>query len=257
MRRTGEISVSGAALLALLWIALVCLLSGPTWAQGAGAEEIPVGTTATGVDTGGTNDPPDLVRIAASDCTVARGASVILEDGDGTTAEFVDDERGATITAPGGRPQIRAMDGGFIRGSATFPSTDTSFDADGDYTVASSEGVTCAESGGGQRVDDDEEVVSADDGARTADEIADLSCDELLVLFRGGSSSEAQYRDAAVFAESQVRAQVEVCLQREIVKGTAADENLPNTGGVPLLALAVFGLVSAAAGLSVIREGRR
>ena len=35
------------------------------------------------------------------------------------------------------------------------------------------------------------------------------------------------------------------------------DDDLPNTGGVPLLALAVLGLVSAAAGLSVIREGRR
>ena len=256
MRRTGEISVSGATLLALLWIALVCLLSGPTWAQGAGTEGIPVGTTATGVDTGGTNDPPDLVRIAASDCTVARGASVTLEDGDGTRAEFVDDERGATITAPGGRPQIRATNGGFIRDSATFPSTDTSFDADGDYTVASSEGVTCAGTGGGQPVDDEKEADPADDGARTADELADLSCNELLVLFRGESSSGQQYEDAAVFADSEVRAQVEVCLEREIVKGTAADEDLPDTGGPSLLALAVLGLVSAAAGLSVVRGGR-
>ena len=257
MRRTGEISVSGAALLALLWIALVCLLSGPTWAQGAGAEGIPVRTTATGVDTGGTDDPPDLVRIAANDCTVARGASVTLEDGDGTTAEFVDDERGATITAPGGRPQIQATNGGFIGDSATFPSADTSFDTDGDYMVASSEGVACAGTGGGQRVDDEKDADPADDSARVADEIADLGCDELLVLFRGESSSGGQYADAAFFADSEVRARVEVCLEKEIVEGTAADEDLPDTGGLSLLAVAVLGLVSAAAGLSVIREGRR
>src|SRR5918998_6645812 len=111
MRRTGGVSVSGAMLLVLLWIALVSLLSGPAWAQAAGAEGIPVGTAATGVDTGGTNDPPDLVRIAASDCTVASGASATLEDGDGTRAEYVDGESGATITAPGGSPKIQTTNG--------------------------------------------------------------------------------------------------------------------------------------------------
>jgi hypothetical protein len=48
-----------------------------------------------------------------------------------------------------------------------------------------------------------------------------------------------------------------VCLEKEIVQGTAADEDLPDTGGLPLLAVAVLGFVSAAAGLSVIRGGRR
>ncbi|CAA9439049.1 MAG: hypothetical protein AVDCRST_MAG03-3833, partial [uncultured Rubrobacteraceae bacterium] len=228
-------------LLALLWIALVFLLSGPSWAQDAGTEGIPVGTTATGVDTGSTNDPPDLVRIAASDCTVARGASVTLEDGDGTRAEFVDDERGATITAPGRRPQIRATNGGFIGESATFPSTDTSFDTDGDYMVASFEGVTCTGTGDGQRVDE-EEADPADDGAKTTNDLRNLSCDELLVLFRGESSSGQQYEDAAVFADSEVRARVEVCLENEIVKGTAADGDLPDTGGLSLIGLAVLGV---------------
>ena len=77
------------------------------------------------------------------------------------------------------------------------------------------------------------------------------------MLFRGGSSSEQQYEDAAAFADSGVRAQIEVCLEEEIVEGTVADEDLPDTGGLPLLALAVVGVVSAAAGLSVIRGGRR
>ena len=114
----------------------------------------------------------------------------------------------------------------------------------------------------------DSESIVCDDGEQRADEnndgnnantdnLEDLSCDELLVLFGGESSSGEQYADAAFFADSEVRAKVEVCLEREIVKDTAADEDLPDTGGLPLLAVAVLGFVSAAAGLSVIRGGRR
>ena len=104
--------------------------------------------------------------------------------------------------------------------------------------------------GGAANAEDDEDENGQDD-------LEDLSCEELLVLFRGESSSGEQYADAAFFADSEVRAQVEVCLEKEIVEGTAADEDLPDTGGPSLLALAVLGFVSVAAGLSVIRGGRR
>jgi hypothetical protein len=113
------------------------------------------------------------------------------------------------------------------------------------------QGISC-ESSGGQRSDENNE-----NDAKNAEGPEDLGCEKLLVLFRGESGSEAQYAEAAVFADSEMRAEVEVCLEREIVKGTAADEGLPDTGGPSLLALAVLGLVSAAAGLSVIRGGRR
>jgi len=116
--------------------------------------------------------------------------------------------------------------------------------------VIDSEGIVCDD--GEQRADENNDGSNAN-----TDNLENLSCDELLVLFRGESSSGQQYGDAAVFADSEVRAQVEVCLEREIVKGTAADEDLPDTGGVSLLALAVLGFVSVAAGLSVIRGGRR
>lgn len=120
-----------------------------------------------------------------------------------------------------------------------------------DFTIIVCEaGGTGGDEGGAANAGGDENEIAADD-------LKELSCDELLVLFRAESGSEAQYGDAAVFADSEVRAQVEVCLEREIVKGTAADEDLPDTGGLPLLALAVLGVVSAAAGLSVIRGGRR
>jgi hypothetical protein len=126
-----------------------------------------------------------------------------------------------------------------------------------------------ANSGDGsrQRAADNEGTDSADNGTRTDEDLADLSCDELLALFRGegssgqqygaGSGSRQQYGDATIFADADVRARIEVCLEREIVAGTGIDEDLPDTGGVSLLALAVLGMVSVAAGLSVIRGGRR
>jgi hypothetical protein len=255
MRPTGWGSVSGTMLLALPWVVLVSLLAGPTWAQDAGTEGIPVGTRAAGQDTDNTNSPPDLIVVSANDCTVDAddsAVSITIEDGDGTSARFVDGQKAVTITAPNGRPEIQGPAADFI-GDHAVSTSDPGFETDGDYTVASSEGVTCARTGGGQP-GDDEEAGRADD-ARTAGELASLGCDELLVLFRSEGSSGQQYEDAAAFTDRDVRAQVEVCLKREIVN--APDDDLPDTGGVSLLALAVLGFVSAAAGLSVIRGGRR
>ena len=122
----------------------------PAGAQDSGG--IPPGTPANGVDTGNTNDPPDVVVVATDDCTVSPGASITLEDGDGTQGTFTDGERGITITAPDGSPRIEGPSGDFVGNHATFPTSDTAFDTDGDYTVVSSTGVTC--SGGGATQDD-------------------------------------------------------------------------------------------------------
>ena len=127
MRQAGAVSVLGTSFAASCLV-LVCLLVSPVWAQATATNGIPVGTPANGVDTGNTNDPPDMVTIAANDCTVSPGASVTLEDGDGTQARFVDGERRVTIAAPNGKPQIQASGGGFIGKRATFSDSDTSFD---------------------------------------------------------------------------------------------------------------------------------
>lgn len=269
MRRTGRVSGLGALLLALLWIALLSMLSGPTWAQGAQTEGLQAGTPAAGQDTDNTNSPPDLIVVSVNDCTVATddsAVSITVKDGDGTRVRFVDGQEAVTITAPNGRPQIQGPAADFI-GKHAVSTSDSGFDNNGDYTVVSSEGVTCTRTGGEQRVDDEEEADSADAGARTADDPEDLSCDKLLALFRGesssrqqygaGSGSRQQYGDAILFADADVRARIEVCLEEEIVEGTGIDEPLPDTGGVSLLALTVLGLVSTAVGLSVIRGGRR
>ncbi len=134
---------------ALLCVVLVFLVV-PAGAQDGG---IPPGTAANGVDTDNNNSPPDVIVVAASGCTVAAGASITLEDGDGTRAIFTDGDRGITITSQDGRPRIEGPPGDFIGDHATFPSSDKSFDTDGDYSVVSSTGVTDCR-GGTAPVDD-------------------------------------------------------------------------------------------------------
>jgi hypothetical protein len=127
---------------------VLVLIAVPVGAQDSG--DIPPGTAATGVDTDNTNSPPDLIEVAANDCTVSPGASITLEDGDGTRAVFTDQQRGITISAPNGRPTIVGPPADYIGDHATFPDVDTAFDTDGDYSVVASTGVTC---GGGNPAD--------------------------------------------------------------------------------------------------------
>jgi hypothetical protein len=124
---------------------VLILIAFPAGAQDNGG--IPPGTAATGVDTDNTNSPPDLIDVAASDCTVSPGASITLEDGDGTRAIFTDQQRGITISAQDGSPTIAGPTADYIGDHATFPDTDTAFDTDGDYSVVTSTGVTCGAGG--------------------------------------------------------------------------------------------------------------
>jgi hypothetical protein len=140
MRRV--LSLAGTSFV-LSCFALI-LVAVPVVAQDSGG--IPSGTAATGVDTDNNNSPPDVIDVAASDCTVSPGASITLEDGDGTRAVFTDQQRGITISATNGRPTIAGPPGDYIGDHATFPDADTAFDTDGDYSVVSSTSVTC---GGG------------------------------------------------------------------------------------------------------------
>lgn len=196
----------------------------------------------------------DRIEITAADCAIEKGATVTVEDGAGIPATFVDgdirndDEVTATIEST--QEQI-------VIDNFAADQLDDNFGAEGNEAgeVTDSSGITCGrDDDGGNAAGGDE---NQGDNTKNNDDLEDLSCEELLVLFRGESSSGEQYADAAFFADSEVRAQVEVCLEKEIVEGTAADEDLPDTGGPSLLALAVLGFVSAAAGLSVIRGGRR
>jgi hypothetical protein len=103
MRRV--LSFAGASFVLSCFV--LVLIAVPAGAQDSG---IPPGTAATGVDTDNTNSPPDLIDVAARDCTVAPGASITLEDGDGTRAVFTDQQRGITISAQDGSPTISGTD---------------------------------------------------------------------------------------------------------------------------------------------------
>src|ERR671917_1227278 len=112
---------------------VLVLVAVPVGAQDNGG--IPPGTAATGVDTDNNNSPPDVIVVAASGCTVAAGASINLEDGDGTPAIFTDGDRGITILSQDGHPRIEGPPGDFVGDHARFPGSDKSFDTDGDYSV--------------------------------------------------------------------------------------------------------------------------
>ena len=132
------------AVFALMCVVLVLFVL-PAGAQDGG---IPPGTAANGSNPDNPSDTPTIVTIAASGCTVAAGASITLEDGDGTRAIFTDGDRGITIISQDGRPRIEGPPGDFIGDHARFPDdNDDSFDTDGDYSVVSSTGVTGCEGG--------------------------------------------------------------------------------------------------------------
>ena len=67
---------------------VVCL---GLFALPAAAQEGPLpGTSAQGTNPDSPSSPPDLVTISAEGCTVSEGASITLEDPDGTQALFID-----------------------------------------------------------------------------------------------------------------------------------------------------------------------
>jgi hypothetical protein len=233
MRRAGAVSVSGVILFAVLCIALISLLSSPAGAQQA-ADPLEGQTAEIGANAIG--------PIAIADCEEAEGetASIIVADAndaaksetftEGTDAVFQFGAQGVTInTEEDGNLRLASL-----RGSRT-------------GEVVSSEGITCADDGR-QRADDDD--------ARDDDNRENLSCDDLLVLFRGeGQGQYGDDEDAIDLNDSEVRAQIEVCLEKEIVNNPGGD--LPNTGGLSLIGLAALGAAAAVVGLSVIRGGRR
>ena len=69
-----------------------------------------------------------------------------VEDGDGTTAQFVDGQRGIEITGADGEVRIEGPTGGFI-GDHAVETSDPGFYTDGDYAVVSSVGIACQTAG--------------------------------------------------------------------------------------------------------------
>ena len=81
----------------------------------APAQESPLtGTPAQGTNPDSPSSPPDLVTIAAQGCTVSEGASITLEDPDGTQAQFVDGQLEIEITSTGAQITIVGPNNDYI-----------------------------------------------------------------------------------------------------------------------------------------------
>lgn len=179
-------------------------------------------------------------KVANCSLQVAENAAVVLNEGN-TTVRISAADNIFEVTSNGQRLTITG------RGDSEINTTPASaLTANSTFTVKSSTGVTCS---------DDE--VNDNRQASNGDDLLSLSCEELLKRFRADDEASGQYDDDTIFADPDVRKRVEECLKKEIIKDTAADEELPDTGGVSLLALAVLGAVSVAAGVSVVRGARR
>lgn len=185
------------------------------------------------------------------DCEVSEGATLTVSGADGTQVRLTD---GGNVDITQRQNQIvvvgTAEDGNLdgVNASGEFgPSNGTETG-----TVVRSTGITCD-----RDVDDNDAGGGNGDGntGNGGGDTDNLECDELLQQFR--SKGDDQYGDEDLFVDVDVRKQLIVCLEEEVVGNTAADEQLPDTGGLSLLGLAALGLVSAVVGASVIRGARR
>jgi hypothetical protein len=123
------------AALSVVWLRLFALP--------ATAQEGPLpGTSAQGTNPDSPSSPPDLVIITTQGCTVSEGASITLEDPDGTQAQFVDGQLGIEITSTGGQITIVGPDNDYI-GNHAVSSSDPGFDTAGDYAVVTTTGIAC------------------------------------------------------------------------------------------------------------------
>jgi hypothetical protein len=218
MRRAASLTGTVFVLICIV----VVLVALPAGAQDSGG--IPPGTAANGVDTDDNNSPPDVILVEADTCTVSPGASITLEDGDGTQAIFTDGEREITISDQDGSPKIEGPVDDYVGDHATFPDTDTAFDTDGDYTVVSSTGITCE---GGDAADDDATPPPADDDATPP-------ADDKKV-----TPVEDQYKPGEKPGD--------VANPKDVVPDTAVKgKKIPDTGGPPYIALAAIALLSVA-----------
>src|SRR5829696_4436806 len=121
-------------------LSVVCL---GVFALSAAAQESPLtGTPAQGSNPDSPSSPPDVVTIAAQGCTVSEGASITLEDPDGTNALFIDGQLGIEITSTSGQIIIVGSNDDYI-GDHAFSSSDPGFDSAGDYVVVTTTEIAC------------------------------------------------------------------------------------------------------------------
>ena len=174
---------AGANSLCTALLVVVCtgLFALPAVAQ----EESPLaGTPAQGTNPDSPSSPPDLVTIPAEGCTVEEGASVTLEDGDGTGALFVDGQLGIEITSTRDQITIQGPNDDYI-GDHAFSQSDPGFDTDGDYVVSTTTGIVC-QGGGTAPGPDDQQYDDGGTITKGTDEVIVESIPEKKLPDTGG-----------------------------------------------------------------------
>ncbi len=185
------------------------------------------------------------VVIRNANCDVDDGATITIRDADGTEITLTDggnvdieQDQGRIVIVGNGEDQnFRGVN---ISGGDFGPSDSTETG-----TVVRSTGITCGRADGDN--DDDEN----NGRVRTANELIALDCEELLERLR--DREEGQYASRDVFTNSDVEERIEECREQEVIDDTDTGDDLPDTGGLPLLGIAVLGIASIVAGASVIR----
>jgi hypothetical protein len=152
MRYRAAATPPGGIFFFFLCTALVMVVCLWLFALPAAAQEGPAsGTPAQGTNPDSPSSPPDLVTIAAAGCTVSEGASITLEDPDGTQALFVDGQLGIEITSTSDRITIVGPNDDYI-GDHAVSSSDLGFDTAGDYAMVTTTDIACQ--GGGTPPDE-------------------------------------------------------------------------------------------------------
>lgn len=251
MRRGSTFFASGGSTLifglVFVVVALVSFMFMLVFTVQAESQEtgIPPGTAAPGSNPDTPSAPPTLVTISAQGCTVSDGAAVTLEDGDGTTARFVDGQRGIEITAPDNQSvTIEGPTGDFIADHAVEKS-DPGFDTDGDYTVVTSTGITCANTDSGDTNNDDDTNGDSNRDAASAGAV-NLTCEQLIELVEDGAAAGQYITEISQRCEGSAN----------VITETIPGKSLADTGG-PVPGLLVAGLLLTGAGLFLRASLRR
>jgi hypothetical protein len=190
MQHRGVVSPHGLIFFCIVSLFVLGLFVVPAIAQDTGAGP-PAGTPVTASNPESPSSPPNLFVIPARGCRVSDGASVTLEEEDGTRARVVDG-RSVDITATATQISIKITGDQFLSDVATFlDPNDQSFDTGNEITVVTTTGISCQGTGAiQQRADDNaaQNHYNAADAQYADNVIKDTIPDKKILVDTGGLS---------------------------------------------------------------------